>query len=655
MDEKYTMSSNQSSMKVLKVGVPALIVLMGLGIVGGSYFIGSYVENNHQKWVSELNEYLVQNELLAEAGVATEVKIIDFKRGVFSSDVNFRVRLNDEISIDGSSKVFHGPLPTNRFIPSLASIETQMDMPNKLKEFFNEKILAKGTTDISFSNNVSGDLVLSEFEMKDNSDVVKVSPIKWVYRYSPESENTENQIDVDRMNVRTSIGQLLLDKLSFNANIIPTKGYTYANSGNSSVEIKNLELRSSIPMSDISDMKLGDIKLGGIAKLNGTRLESDYQLSMGSTSVNGLDFGKLNFELFSDVDAEIYERLINDWVDGKGLNQKLFEELALKKPALQIKKLALENKGGNAHLDMGAKLDIDRIPTKEPSEEEVLKAFSGSHINIDLDRDYLVEAVKNFSILSGQDTRSASNEATQKIRQLFAGAELANRFFNVKDNRLSFKLELNQRDVIVNAEKLSDKEILTAQQLISKPESLFNKIDVENWSNGLSFDTSALESELAQRAERKTVESSLPDVKKEVEEELVIEERPVIENVEVSQPQEVASSNLNAACQLQAGMDDVTFLQACLSTSPSEEQIQEIIAEAKNLGSCTVAQRLYANKGQSNPRIAFAYAKEYDPQFAGSNSCFNANKNTAVYWYEATLEMEPSNSEARTRLMELRK
>lgn len=111
-----------------------------------------------------------------------------------------------------------------------------------------------------------------------------------------------------------------------------------------------------------------------------------------------------------------------------------------------------------------------------------------------------------------------------------------------------------------------------------------------------------------------------------------------------------------SACTYQQGSDEITFLQECLKTNPDTAQVLSIIQSAKQANACSVAQRLYANKGQSgNAEIAFAYAKEYDEAFVQSNVCFKADKEAAIYWYETGLEIDPNNQEAKQRLEELKK
>lgn len=109
-------------------------------------------------------------------------------------------------------------------------------------------------------------------------------------------------------------------------------------------------------------------------------------------------------------------------------------------------------------------------------------------------------------------------------------------------------------------------------------------------------------------------------------------------------------------CEIQQGVNELTFLQGCLKTNPTTERLLEVITAAKKANACGIAQRLYANKAQGgNAQIAFAYAKEYDPQFAQAEGCFKADKETAIYWYETGLSIEPNNNDAKARLDELKK
>lgn len=116
------------------------------------------------------------------------------------------------------------------------------------------------------------------------------------------------------------------------------------------------------------------------------------------------------------------------------------------------------------------------------------------------------------------------------------------------------------------------------------------------------------------------------------------------------------SAPITGSCVLSQlnGSDELTLIQDCLKSKPSTEQILALIDDAKDENKCNIAQRLYANQSQQNAKIAVVYAKEYDNKFYQKNSCFTADRDTAIYWYETALALEPSNDVAKTRLAELK-
>ncbi|WP_323012213.1 hypothetical protein [Castellaniella sp.] len=101
--------------------------------------------------------------------------------------------------------------------------------------------------------------------------------------------------------------------------------------------------------------------------------------------------------------------------------------------------------------------------------------------------------------------------------------------------------------------------------------------------------------------------------------------------------------------------NELTFVKTCATSDASSDVLLSTISQAKAAGQCGIAQRLYANRGQSgDSRIALAYAREYDPKFHQNNTCFKeSDPSIAAYWYEAVLAVEPDNAQAKERLQEL--
>ena len=117
-----------------------------------------------------------------------------------------------------------------------------------------------------------------------------------------------------------------------------------------------------------------------------------------------------------------------------------------------------------------------------------------------------------------------------------------------------------------------------------------------------------------------------------------------------------ASSGACGEEAMKAG-DDLAFVQGCLKSSPSSDQVLAVIAAAKEAKLCNIAQRLYAYKAQGgDAKIALAYAHEYDPDSFEAGGCIeSADGETAAYWYEIVVNHDPNNAEAKQRLEKLGK
>ena len=112
----------------------------------------------------------------------------------------------------------------------------------------------------------------------------------------------------------------------------------------------------------------------------------------------------------------------------------------------------------------------------------------------------------------------------------------------------------------------------------------------------------------------------------------------------------------NSQCNIaNVTTDDLSFIQQCLQSKPDAGAVIDVINQAKQANKCNIAQRLYANQSLLNAKVALLYAKEYDVKFYQDNQCFKADKETAIYWYETSLNNDPNNELAKERLAELQK
>lgn len=119
-----------------------------------------------------------------------------------------------------------------------------------------------------------------------------------------------------------------------------------------------------------------------------------------------------------------------------------------------------------------------------------------------------------------------------------------------------------------------------------------------------------------------------------------------------TQPETAAGSPCSKDAMESA--EDLAFVQSCLKSNPSTEEVLAVIKSAKDSKRCNIAQRLYAYKAQGgDARIALAYAREYDPDTFKGGCIDSADKETALYWYEIVLNKDPDNAEVKQRVEQL--
>jgi len=134
--------------------------------------------------------------------------------------------------------------------------------------------------------------------------------------------------------------------------------------------------------------------------------------------------------------------------------------------------------------------------------------------------------------------------------------------------------------------------------------------------------------------------------------------KPAAPDAPAPTPAEAPVAKISGPCgddQMNSG-NAMDFVKGCLRSQPSSAQLLDVIAKAKADKKCDVAQRLYAYKAQSgDSQMAMRYAQEYDPKSAQAGGCFSPDPQTASYWYEAVVNQDPQNAEAKARLAELKK
>ncbi|GAA0579319.1 hypothetical protein ACFQH5_14605 [Halomonas salifodinae] len=123
------------------------------------------------------------------------------------------------------------------------------------------------------------------------------------------------------------------------------------------------------------------------------------------------------------------------------------------------------------------------------------------------------------------------------------------------------------------------------------------------------------------------------------------------------EPAPLESAAVAAPCSLQrmGESDELAFIQGCAGAGSEVGNMLEVITEARDNGHCGIARRLYAHQAlNGDAAAALAYAREFDPARHAPSACFpEADAETALFWYETALGVDPDNAEAGQRLEEL--
>jgi hypothetical protein len=107
-------------------------------------------------------------------------------------------------------------------------------------------------------------------------------------------------------------------------------------------------------------------------------------------------------------------------------------------------------------------------------------------------------------------------------------------------------------------------------------------------------------------------------------------------------------------CSLQrmGEMSELEFIQACTGAGSEAGNLLDVVNEALANDHCGIARRLYAHQALNGDiAAALAYAREFDPAQHAPSACFpEPDAETASFWYETALGLDPDNAEARQRL-----
>lgn len=469
-------------MKLTKIAL-SLVFLTGAAITGGSWYTGKQVEEKYQELVAQGNQALSQ---LKFYGVDAQIKEVKLDRGFFSSAVKYQLEAKTTAGtfvFDGNDQLFHGPLPLNRlkqmnFAPAMASLQSELSVPESLKAMFEDKAVLSGQAAISYAGNVEGVLKTNPYKSPEGVWQVGAGEINYHLDKERKGKLIASLKSIAMGDKASNLmWEIVEPKYTFS---ITDKNdqYSLLYSGDMEFEAKSYEMKPFNKEEAESDfiISVNNTKMKGYSKLNGTRYESggDFsgEMQMKKDS-KAFSFGKLSSDMFFDVDAKSLEAfmqfiqkpdLLEIVAQGEELPEaqqeelgKIFMDLITKSPKMHIKSFSLENAKGKgsidfilnlAEFDAGSLNDFDKV----------LNIFKQSVIGVDVNKPFIEELTKTFEELSGENAEQAATNAKEITEQIVAQAKSTEGF--VFDNdKIKLKVELSEGKIKLNEKEMSEAEV----------------------------------------------------------------------------------------------------------------------------------------------------------------------------------------------------
>lgn len=165
----------------LAIGV---IVILGLGYTGASWYTGTTIENKFDESITQINDYIHSNTEYSDVSV----EYSDYSKGVFSTMFNLKIvekEFNRTI-FNEPVTIYHGPLPWSQlksgdFSPKMASLvyQTSKESDEQLWQAAGNKPFITVNSTIDYNENANITITneqLNYSNPNNNIESVKITP-----------------------------------------------------------------------------------------------------------------------------------------------------------------------------------------------------------------------------------------------------------------------------------------------------------------------------------------------------------------------------------------------------------------------------------------------------------------------------------------------
>lgn len=459
-------------MKLSKIAL-SVVAVIGVSVVGGSWYTGKQVEEKYQALVVQANNQLKQ--LSGEFGANIELKDVQIDRYFFSSDAKYRLEVDfgdgKKLDFIGNDKLHHGPLPLNRlakfnFAPVMMSMENSLQGPEIFKKFVGEQI-GSGVANISYSGDTKGYFDFSPIKYSDETGSIETTPVKVQYSYDQKLKGIDSTVELESFNIKAEELDLQIQGIVYDVQTESNESYPNLTFGKGSGKINAIEFKSK----DGKLSQIKDIVVKGDNLLKGERVISTGDLEAASFNIEGVEMGKLKMDMAYDFDAKLTNDITPFLSNPQTLESEETGELLLQLLAksfkFHINNFSFEN--GKGKFNLSLLLNMAQFePQNMGNMQEVLKALSTSKFTSNINREYAEDIIRQISMVTEElSEEEAKAFAKQQVDAAFLNAGVEQYGLRkVDENNVKIELSVENEKLMLNGRELTEDEIQMALFMI---------------------------------------------------------------------------------------------------------------------------------------------------------------------------------------------
>lgn len=431
----------------------SIVTILGVTIVGGSWFAGSQIERQFEEIQPLVNRQL---SALKAYGYQVELKNVKLERGFFSSTVKANVLISPQDNpsqksvLNSNGKLYHGPFPLNQvlkgnFIPAMVGVEAYLTSGDPMvSTLFNQQAVFNADGTVSYSGKWNGKAQLNP--LKNPTYALETSAIQ----ISGDSVSPKIKADF------VTLGGVRFNKVEYQLPIMTDDKYpAIVGLGKYHASVKSIE-------SEV--LSVENIKIEGDTEIKQDRLFGELKINLQPiVTIDGKneEMGDIRFSIEMDMDADKFNKFAEKSTlskdDTDPLAVQALEELLANSPKFKAE-LSIDNSLGKNKLFVdiqSGKLDSSNI---RYDLNEWLKLLNNSKADLDLSQSSITQTLKAIYALVPNSDGSAEEQALQVIEEFVTLGKLGG-LLQVNGDNVKFDLKIENNQAKLNGKVLSEQEL----------------------------------------------------------------------------------------------------------------------------------------------------------------------------------------------------